>query len=110
LLFKSEVILTSLLNATLKTVLGKKNKKSSQSPEFDILTDTVKRAREATGLSQREVGKRMGFHPTVFGKVERGERVLDIVEFLNLARALGIEPLALFADYLLALQRERLSP
>lgn len=73
-----------------------------------MLIETIRKAREAAGLSQREVAKRLGFHPTVFGKIERGERVLDVVEFVALAKALGVDPLALFADYLLALQQGRL--
>ncbi|MGV3616693.1 MAG: helix-turn-helix domain-containing protein [Fimbriimonas sp.] len=73
-----------------------------------MLIETIRKAREAAGLSQREVAKRLGFHPTVFGKIERGERVLDVVEFVALAKALGIDPLTLFADYLIALQQGRL--
>jgi transcriptional regulator with XRE-family HTH domain len=89
--------------------LGKFSKQSSQSYEVDILIAAMKSAREAAGLSQREVAKRLGFHPTVYGKIERGDRVIDVVEFVHVARALGIDPLKLFADYLLALQHSRLS-
>jgi len=76
--------------------------------EFDILLETIQTARESAGLSQREVAKRLGFHPTIYGKIERGDRVLDVVEFVALAKALGADPLEMFADYLLALQRTRL--
>lgn len=72
-----------------------------------MLIETIKKAREAAGLSQREVAKRLGFHPTVYGKIERGDRVLDVVEFVSLAKALGVDPLTLFADYLIALQQGR---
>lgn len=88
--------------------MGKKSKESSQSAAFDVLLESITRAREAAGLSQREVGKRLGFHPTVYGKIERGDRVIDVVEFVALAQALGIDPLKLFADYLLALQQKRI--
>lgn len=73
-----------------------------------MLIETIQAAREAAGLSQREVAKRLGFHPTVYGKIERGDRVLDVVEFVALAKAIGADPLTLFADYLLGLQRARL--
>ena len=68
---------------------------------------TIKAARERAGLSQREVARRLGFDETSYGKIERGDRVLDVVEFVALAGALGTDPLTLFADYLLALQRLR---
>lgn len=34
--------------------------------------------------------------------------MLDVVEFVALAKALGADPLSLFADYLVALQRAKL--
>jgi len=73
-----------------------------------VLIETLRDARIAAGLSQRQVAKRLGFHPTVFGKIERGERVLDVVEFVAFAAAVGADPLKLFADYLVALQQSRL--
>lgn len=72
--------------------------------EFDILVETIKAAREEADVSQRSVARAMGFHPTIYGKIERGERVLDVVEFVDAAHAIGIDPLELFGRYLVALQ------
>ena len=83
--------------------MGKKNRLSSRTVETDKLLSTIQNAREKAHLSQREVARRLGFHPTVYGKIERGERVLDVVEFVALARALGVDPLALMGDYLAGL-------
>lgn len=71
---------------------------------------TIREAREAASLSQREVGKRIGFHPTMYHKIEIGARVLDVVEFVNLARAIGIDPLELFGRFLINLQKSRIEP
>lgn len=60
-------------------------------------------------MSQREVGRRLGFHPTVYNKIELGARVLDVVEFVALARAIGIDPIGLLGDFLVAEQKQRLS-
>ena len=79
------------------------------SPEADVLMETLRKARLAAGLSQREVGKRLGFHSTIYGKIERGDRVLDVVELVAFANAVGANPLSVFADYLLALQQARLN-
>ena len=80
--------------------MGKKNRESSRSFETGVLLSTIENAREKANLSQREVARRLGFHPTVYGKIERGERVLDVVEFVALARALGVDPMALLGAYL----------
>lgn len=71
------------------------------------MLETVRAARERAGLSQREMGRRLGFHPTIYGKIERGERLLDVLEFVRLATALGISPIELMGDYLVNLQEAR---
>jgi len=49
----------------------------------------VKAARAAKGLTQKELGDRVGLSPSYIGRIERGER-LKIVERLHLiARSLG---------------------
>lgn len=55
------------------------------------------------------MGRRLGFHPTVYNKIELGARVLDVVEFVALARAIGIDPIGLLGDFLVAEQKQRLS-
>jgi transcriptional regulator with XRE-family HTH domain len=45
-------------------------------------------ARKANGLSQAALAERLGWLQTVISKYERGERRLDLVEFLDVARAL----------------------
>jgi len=88
--------------------LGGNVKESLRSNEFHVLMTTLKAAREDAGLSQRQVAKGMGLYATAYGRFERGDRVLDVVEFVALADAIGRDPLALFADFLLGLQKERL--
>lgn len=88
--------------------LGGNTKGSLHSPEFDVLMETIRKAREAAGLSQREVARRLGYDPTVYGKTERGDRVLDVVEFVGVARAIGTDPMKLFGDFLISLQQKRL--
>lgn len=87
--------------------MAKNVKGSLRTEEFDVLTATIQKAREAAGLSQRETARRMGFSATVYGKTERGDRALDVVDFVKLANALGTDPLKLLGDYLIALQQLR---
>ena len=49
--------------------------------------------RKAQGLSQRDVAKQIGKPRSFISKIENRERRLDIVEFIALARTLGLDPL-----------------
>jgi transcriptional regulator with XRE-family HTH domain len=57
-------------------------------------------ARKAAGLTQRELGARLKQAHTILAKVESGERRLDVVEFIYVARSLGVDPRELFAKLL----------
>lgn len=48
--------------------------------------------RRRLGISQEELAQRLGLHKQFVSRVELGERRLDIVEFADFARALGINP------------------
>lgn len=49
-------------------------------------------AREAAGLTQRQASERLGRHHNFIQRVESGERVLDFLEVIDVAEALGIDP------------------
>lgn len=49
-------------------------------------------ARTESGLTQVALAKKVGWQQTDISKVERGERRLDVVEFLQFAKALEIDP------------------
>lgn len=59
----------------------------------------VRAERERLGISQEELADRSGLHRTYIGGVERGERNLGLLNVLRLARALGLPPAALLADF-----------
>ena len=52
-------------------------------------------ARKTYGLTQRELAARVGKPPSFIAKIEVGERRLDVVRFIALARAIGGVELAL---------------
>lgn len=54
--------------------------------------------REAAGLSQAELAQRVGGGQSFISKIERGERRLDVGEFVSVAQAIGVEPVQLFED------------
>jgi transcriptional regulator with XRE-family HTH domain len=54
----------------------------------------LKARRKAAGLTQTAVAKRLGKPPSYVAKYELGERRLDVLEFLDIAAAIGFDPSA----------------
>jgi transcriptional regulator with XRE-family HTH domain len=77
--------------------------KSLHTPEYAALIRSLIEMRKQTGMTQQEVAKRLGKPQSYVAKVEGGERRLDLVEFVMLAKALGENPTALFDRLLAAL-------
>jgi transcriptional regulator with XRE-family HTH domain len=48
--------------------------------------------RKAKGLTQSQLSERLGRPQSFVSKYERGERRLDVVEFLEVAKAIGLDP------------------
>ncbi|RUW41366.1 MAG: helix-turn-helix domain-containing protein [Mesorhizobium sp.] len=52
-------------------------------------------ARKEAGITQVELGRRLGWRQTFISKFELGERRLDMAEFVAVARAVGADPVAI---------------
>ncbi|MEL3890453.1 helix-turn-helix transcriptional regulator [Ferrovibrio sp. MS7] len=52
-------------------------------------------ARKEAGLTQVELGERLGQRQTFVSKFELGERRLDVAEFVLVSRAIGVDPHAI---------------
>ncbi len=66
--------------------------KSVHSPRYKSFMKSLVAARGAAGLSQRQLAERLGRSPSFVAKYEIGERRLDVVEFLEIAEKLDIDP------------------
>jgi transcriptional regulator with XRE-family HTH domain len=53
---------------------------------------TVRRRREALGLSQEKLAELAGLHRTYVSSLERGNRNVSVVNIVRLARALDTRP------------------
>jgi HTH-type transcriptional regulator/antitoxin HipB len=51
--------------------------------------------RKAAGLTQAEVAKKLRRYQSIIANIESGQRRIDIVEFLDIAEAIGFDPSAL---------------
>lgn len=61
------------------------------------LITTIAAARREAGLTQRQLARRLARAHSFVGKVETGRRQLTVVEFCELAAALGVDPRELLA-------------
>lgn len=57
-----------------------------------LLVATIATARREAGLTQRQLARRLGRAHSFVGKVETGSRQLTVVEFCELAGAIGVDP------------------
>lgn len=62
------------------------------------LIAVLTRSRKAAGLTQRDLASRLKRPHSFVGRLEAGERRLDVVEFIDIARALEADPARLFAQ------------
>ena len=63
--------------------------------EYDLFRGLMIEARKASGLTQQQVAKKLRCSQSFVSKYERGERRLDVVEFLEVARVIGCDPLSI---------------
>jgi transcriptional regulator with XRE-family HTH domain len=64
------------------------------------LVEVLKEARVESGLKQEELAAKVGKDQTFISIIERGQRRVDVLEFVALARAMRSDPTALFAEVL----------
>jgi transcriptional regulator with XRE-family HTH domain len=68
-------------------------RKSVHSAEQQLLRELLVSARDKAGLTQQKLAKRLGKLQSFVAKYEGGERRLDVIEFIVIARAIGVDPL-----------------
>lgn len=67
-------------------------KKSVFTSRYQTLRTLLIEARREAGLTQVELAAKLSRPQSFVSKYERGERRLDLVEFLEVADALGFQP------------------
>lgn len=67
-------------------------------PAYHGLIQALVGARREAGLRQVDLAKRLGKPQSFVSKMETGERRLDVIEFLVVSRAIGVDPQSLFGD------------
>ena len=65
--------------------------------QYQHSLEILAEARDKTGINQRELSRQLKRPHTYISKVESGERRIDVIEFIEIARALEIDPTKLFS-------------
>ncbi len=71
---------------------------SIHSDEHIWLRERFLQQRKSLGLSQRALAERMGVIFSFIGKVETGDRRLDVFEFIAYCKGLELDPLAILQE------------
>lgn len=66
--------------------------KSIFSARYEAFRRELTAAREASGLTQLQLAVKLSKPQSFVSKYERGERRLDVIEYVEVAEALGIDP------------------
>ena len=64
------------------------------------LVEVLVQARQKSGLTQAQLANRVQKDQTFISIIERGQRRVDVLEFVALARAMEADPARLFAEVL----------
>lgn len=80
--------------------------KSLFSERYDRFREALVAARTSAELTQEEVARRLARPQSFVSKYERGERRLDVVEFFDIARAVGFDALRFLRELVLGLARK----
>lgn len=67
-------------------------KKALYKRTYAAFTDLLREERREAGLTQAMLAKKLRRPQSYVSKYERGDRRIDVVEFLEIARAIGFDP------------------
>lgn len=71
--------------------------KALRSPAAHATAAAIAQARKKAGLTQRQLAARIRRPHSVIGMIESEQRQVNVPEFMDLAEALGEDPVELFA-------------
>jgi HTH-type transcriptional regulator/antitoxin HipB len=63
-----------------------------------LLTRVIKERRESAGLTQVTVATALGRYQSYVANIETGQRRIDVIEFLDLAQAIGVDPVEILRE------------
>jgi hypothetical protein len=86
------IILHNRLTVSGRSAGRRPVKKSMFTKQHQRLRELLIRERQDAGLTQAELARRLCHHQPYVSRYEQGERRLDVIEFLDVTKALGVDP------------------
>jgi transcriptional regulator with XRE-family HTH domain len=65
--------------------------KTLGSARHKALVDLIVAKREAVGLTQTQLADKLGEYQSFVARLESGQRRIDVIEFIEIARVLGFD-------------------
>lgn len=75
--------------------IGMQNAPMSRSKTYEQFELALTSARIEKGFTQQDIATRLGRHQSFVSKYESGERRLDVIEFLDVCAAIGVNPISI---------------
>jgi len=75
--------------------------------EHRRFVNALRAVREAQGITQVQLSQRLGRNQSYISNIERGQRRLDVIEFIQISEGLGRKAGELFNEMLRALKSGR---
>jgi len=69
-----------------------------EAEHYKVVGACLAAARRRANVTQQELAARLGKPQSFVSEYERGQRRVDVVEFLVVSLALGVEPVELFVE------------
>lgn len=70
-----------------------------------IAVSIIIEARKAKGLTQSDLAAKVGRDQSIISHIERNQRGLDVAEFYEIAKALDVDPIAMFSEVIARAER-----
>jgi len=74
--------------------------RSTHEQQYQVFLTLLRELRLQAGITQNVLAKSLGNTQTFVSKIERGERRLDLVEFVEVCEALEIDPRVALEEFL----------
>ena len=66
--------------------------------QYKAVGATLAASRKHSGFTQQDLAKRLGKPQSFVSEYERGQRRIDIVEFIRIARTLDADPVSILLE------------
>lgn len=73
--------------------------KSKNAEQLRLLGEILARVRERAGVRQNDLAAALGVPASYLSKIESGTRRLDVIELIQIARAMNCDPAAILAEF-----------